>query len=202
MRRQSVMLKNIINCYWVKHVSSQNLRLSMLANTMAEEEIINIGLVDVDFAANLGEGDEALIAVVLPCFGWDAEEFSRFFGFEPVAVGAASLGFLDNDVGKSVKFFMQWLPFFLGYQEHERWLCVVGIRITQWFGHILFRIWKQHTYCSRIASVCTDADGDGSIYPTLRSAASLTAMRGFGCSRITGCRRPDGHRAIDTYLYR
>ena len=29
----------------------------MLANTMAEEEIINIGLVDVDFAANLGEGD-------------------------------------------------------------------------------------------------------------------------------------------------
>lgn len=41
----------------------------MLANTMAEEEIINIGLVDVDFAANLGEGDEALIAVVLPCFG-------------------------------------------------------------------------------------------------------------------------------------
>ena len=40
----------------------------MLANTMAEEEIINIGLVDVDFAANLGEGDEALVAVVLPCF--------------------------------------------------------------------------------------------------------------------------------------
>ena len=40
----------------------------MLANTMAEEEIINIGLVDVDFAAYLGEGDEALVAVVLPCF--------------------------------------------------------------------------------------------------------------------------------------
>ena len=41
----------------------------MLANAMPEEEIVNIGLVDVDFAANLGEGDEALVAVVLPCFG-------------------------------------------------------------------------------------------------------------------------------------
>ncbi len=41
----------------------------MLTNAMSEEEIVNIGLVDVDFAANLGEGDEALVAVVLPCFG-------------------------------------------------------------------------------------------------------------------------------------
>ena len=41
----------------------------MLADAMAEAEIVNIGLVDVDFAANLGEGDEALTAVVLPCFG-------------------------------------------------------------------------------------------------------------------------------------
>ena len=40
----------------------------MLADAMAEEEVVNIGLVDVDFAANLGEGDEALVAVVLPCF--------------------------------------------------------------------------------------------------------------------------------------
>ena len=41
----------------------------MLANAMAKEKIVNIGVVDVDFAANLGEGDEALVAVVLPCFG-------------------------------------------------------------------------------------------------------------------------------------
>ena len=41
----------------------------MLADAMAEEKVVNIGLVDVDFAANLGEGDEALVAVVLPCFG-------------------------------------------------------------------------------------------------------------------------------------
>ena len=33
----------------------------MLANAMAEEEIVNIGLVEVDFAANLGEGDKFVI---------------------------------------------------------------------------------------------------------------------------------------------
>ena len=78
----------------------------MLSDAMPEEEIVNIGLVDVDFAANLGEGDETLVAIVLPCFWGDAEEFSRFFGFEPVAVRAATLVFLDH-VGQSVKFFMQ-----------------------------------------------------------------------------------------------
>ena len=41
----------------------------MLANAMLVEEIVNIGVVDVDFAANLGEGYEALVVVVLPCFG-------------------------------------------------------------------------------------------------------------------------------------
>ena len=41
----------------------------MLADAMAEEKVVNIGVVDVYFAANLGEGDEALVAVVLPCFG-------------------------------------------------------------------------------------------------------------------------------------
>ena len=39
----------------------------LLSNSMLVEKIVNIGLVDVDFAANLGEGDEALVAVVLPC---------------------------------------------------------------------------------------------------------------------------------------
>lgn len=29
----------------------------LLSNSMLVEEIVNIGLVDVDFAANLGEGD-------------------------------------------------------------------------------------------------------------------------------------------------
>ena len=41
----------------------------LLSNSMLVEEIVNIGVVDVEFAANLGEWDEALVAVVLPCFG-------------------------------------------------------------------------------------------------------------------------------------
>ena len=41
----------------------------LLSNSMLVEEIVNIGVVDVDFAANLGEWNEALVAVVLPCFG-------------------------------------------------------------------------------------------------------------------------------------
>lgn len=41
----------------------------MLTDAMAEEKVVNIGAVDVDFATDLGEGDEALVAVVLPCFG-------------------------------------------------------------------------------------------------------------------------------------
>ena len=38
------------------------------SNSMLVQELVNIGGVDVDFAANLGEWDEALVAVVLPCF--------------------------------------------------------------------------------------------------------------------------------------
>ena len=34
------------------------------------------GAVDVDFAADLGEGDEALVAVVLPRLGGDAKELA------------------------------------------------------------------------------------------------------------------------------
>ena len=79
----------------------------LLSNSMIVEEIVNIGLVDVDFATYLREGDEALIAVVLPRLGGDAEDFADFVGFKPVFAGASNPGFLDNDVGKSVKFFMQ-----------------------------------------------------------------------------------------------
>ena len=39
------------------------------SNSMLVKELVKIDLVDVDFAANLGEWDEALVAVVLPCFG-------------------------------------------------------------------------------------------------------------------------------------
>ena len=40
---------------------------------MAAEESVEVGAVDVDFAADLGEGDDALVAIVLPCLGRDFE---------------------------------------------------------------------------------------------------------------------------------
>lgn len=46
---------------------------------MAAEEGVEVGAVDVDFAADLGEGDDALVTVVLPCFGRDTEQLSRGF---------------------------------------------------------------------------------------------------------------------------
>ena len=67
----------------------------MLANAMAEEEIVDVGAADVDFAANLRERDEALVAVVLPRLGRDAEDFADFVGLKPVFAGASNLGFLD-----------------------------------------------------------------------------------------------------------
>ena len=50
------------------HHSEYKIEL-LLSKSMLVEKIVNIGVVDVDFATNLGEGDEALVAVVLPCFG-------------------------------------------------------------------------------------------------------------------------------------
>ncbi len=43
---------------------------------MLAEESVEVGAVDVDFAADLGEGDEALVAVVLPRLGGDAKELA------------------------------------------------------------------------------------------------------------------------------
>ena len=46
---------------------------------MLSEEGVEVGAVDVDFATDLGEGDEALVAVVLPCLWGDAEELAGGF---------------------------------------------------------------------------------------------------------------------------
>lgn len=40
---------------------------------MLSEEGIEVGAVDVDFASDLGEGNEALVAVVLPRLGRDTK---------------------------------------------------------------------------------------------------------------------------------
>lgn len=48
---------------------------------MLAEEGFEVGAVDVDFAAYLREGEEALVAVVLPRLGGDARELAGSFGF-------------------------------------------------------------------------------------------------------------------------
>ena len=64
----------------IKLLITQNpIEFRLLINLVAAELGIEVGAVDVDFAADLGEGDDALVAVVLPCFGRDSEQLSRGF---------------------------------------------------------------------------------------------------------------------------
>lgn len=46
---------------------------------MGAEEGVDVGAGDVDFAGNLGEGDDTLVAVVLSCIGRDSEKFAGGF---------------------------------------------------------------------------------------------------------------------------
>ena len=50
------------------------------------EEGVEVGAVDVNFAADLREGYDALVPVVLSCLWRDTEELSSLFGFEPICV--------------------------------------------------------------------------------------------------------------------
>lgn len=73
---------------------------------MLAEEGIEVGAVDVDFAADLGEGDEALVAVVLPRLGGYAEDFTDFVGLKPVLAGTSYPGFIDY-LNEAVEFLVQ-----------------------------------------------------------------------------------------------
>ncbi len=93
--------------YVVKHNRLPLKRLLFCGgDTVFSEEGVEVGAVDVDFAAYLREGDEALVAVVLPRLGGYAEDFADFVGLKPVFAGASSLGFLDY-LNETVKFLVQ-----------------------------------------------------------------------------------------------
>ncbi len=62
--------------FGAKCLVPQNLGSFQIADTVAAKESVEVGAVDVDFAADLGEGDEALVAVVLPRLGGDAKELA------------------------------------------------------------------------------------------------------------------------------
>lgn len=78
---------------------------------MRAEEGVEVGTVDVDFAAYLGEGDETLVAVVLPRLGRDAEELAGSFGFYPFAAGVVGIA-LGNEVDDLLQRVMEAAPLF------------------------------------------------------------------------------------------
>ena len=70
--------------------------MGLLTDAVTTEVGIEVGAVDVNFAADLGEGDDALVAVVLPCFGRDSEQFPGGFGFKPLGVTVGGVTVLDH----------------------------------------------------------------------------------------------------------
>ena len=48
-------------------------------DTMFSEGSVEVGAIDVDFADDLREEDDAFVAVVLPCFGQYSEDFTCIF---------------------------------------------------------------------------------------------------------------------------
>lgn len=84
---------------------------------MRAEEGVEVGAVDVDFAADLGEGDEALVAVVLPRPGGDAEDFADFVGLKPFAAGVIGVA-SGNQVDDLLQCVMEIAPFFFRHHYH------------------------------------------------------------------------------------
>ena len=85
---------------------------------MLAEEGVEVGAVDVDFAAYLREGDEALVAVVLPRLGGDAEELARSFGFYPFVAGIIGVASGD-EVDDLLQRGMEVAPLFFRHYEQQ-----------------------------------------------------------------------------------
>ena len=90
-------------------------------DAMLTEESVEVGAVDVDFAAYLREGDEALVAVVLPRLGGYAEELAGGFGFYPFAAGVIGVA-PGDEVDDLLQCGMEISPFFFRHCEQQcRW---------------------------------------------------------------------------------
>lgn len=88
----------------------------LTTDAVLAEEGVKVGSGDVDLAADLREGDEALVAVVLPCLGRDSEDFTGCFGFYPFVsqiIGVAS----GDEVDDSFQGVMEIAPFFFRHYE-------------------------------------------------------------------------------------
>lgn len=85
---------------------------------MLSEKGVKVGAVDVDFAADLGEGDEALVAVILPRLGGDAKELAGDFGFYPFAAGVIGVA-PGDEVDDLLQCGMEISPFFFRHCEQQ-----------------------------------------------------------------------------------
>ena len=85
---------------------------------MFSEEGIKVGTVDVDFAPDLREGNNALVTVVLPCLWRDSEDFTGIFGFYPFAAGVVGVASGDQ-VHDVLQRIMEVSPFFFRYDKKQ-----------------------------------------------------------------------------------
>lgn len=106
-----------IDCV-VKHnrLSGSYLLFSRLDAVFAEEGV-EVGAVDVDFTAYLREGDDALVAVVLPRLGGESEELAGFVGFYPFAVGVIGVA-PGDEVDYLLQRVVEIAPLFFRYHYH------------------------------------------------------------------------------------
>lgn len=86
-------------------------------DSVLSEEGVDVGAVDVDFAADLREGNNALVTVVLPCLWRDSEDFTGIFGFYPFAAGVVGVasGYQVDDLLQCV---MEVAPLFFRHHYH------------------------------------------------------------------------------------
>ena len=87
-------------------------------DAMLSEEGVEVGAADVDFAADLREGDEAVVAVVLPRLGGDAKELAGGFGFYPFAAGVIGVA-AGYQVDNLLQRGMEVAPFFFRHYEQQ-----------------------------------------------------------------------------------
>ena len=85
-------------------------------DAMLTEEGVEVGAVDVDFATYLREGDEALVAVVLPCLWRYSKQLAGGFGFYPFAAGVIGVA-PGDEVDDLLQCGMEVAPFFFRHYE-------------------------------------------------------------------------------------
>ena len=82
------------------------------------EEGVEVGAVDVDLTTYLQEGNEALVAVVLPRLGRYAKELAGLFGFYPFATGIIGVASGD-EVDDLLQRVMEVAPFIFRHYEQQ-----------------------------------------------------------------------------------